>query len=155
MQNELSSSGWPRKCVPAPFSFPSPVPPLSANRSWRSASRGSVLLWVPVGLNVCMSLAKGEKKNLVYKKKVFTICLFFPPSSLSLSFSPSLLAVEWKVRKRFNGQSVGGATNPCQRKFDSSRPDSGQPTGWGKAVRYVFDAEMEAIWEEEGTQTSE
>lgn len=44
VQNEFSSSGLARKCFPAPFSFPSPAPPLSANRSWSSASRGSVSL---------------------------------------------------------------------------------------------------------------
>ena len=55
LQKELSS-GWRRKCFPAPFSFASPAPPLSANRSWSSASRGSVLefMWELFELNICL-----------------------------------------------------------------------------------------------------
>ncbi|KAF3846237.1 hypothetical protein F7725_003315, partial [Dissostichus mawsoni] len=66
VQNELSSSGWERKCFPPPFSFPSPAPALSANRSWSSASRGSVLPCVPVELNFCMSYAKTFTKVQSY-----------------------------------------------------------------------------------------
>lgn len=68
VQSELSSSGWRRKCVPAPFSLPSPAPPLSASRSWSSPSRGSVLLLLPVEVNCCMAVAwRGGK---VHERKL-------------------------------------------------------------------------------------
>lgn len=126
VQNELSSSGWPRKCVPAPFSFPSPVPPLSANRSWSSASRGSVLLWVPVWI-VCMSLAKGEKKILFMKKKYLQSVCFFSPLSLPLSFVLSQFACCRMERKFPNVLMVNPSAVQqihVSESFDSSGPET-------------------------------
>lgn len=59
------------------------------------------------------------------------------------------------IPKRFS-PSVGGATNPCQRKFDSSRPDPGQPTNQPLAeVRlYVCHRKKDGGYLEKGGNTN-
>lgn len=97
VQKERSSSGRVRNCFPAPFSFPSAAPPLSASRIWSSASRGSMLSCVPE-FNFCMfSHSRKVCENLRGPKK---------ESSCS-AFSPDLQKFPEFFSRRV------AATNPC------------------------------------------
>lgn len=120
VQSELSSSGWRRKCVPAPFSLPSPGPPLSASRSWSSPSRGSVLLLLSVEVNCCMAVAWVGGGDFRKKKKEKTW----------KSFS-QLKSSRWKEVKEIPNRFLYLKSNPSavqeihvSESFDSSSTTS-------------------------------